>query len=126
MSSGGRLSRKQKGKEVTIASGPARDSSGTPFDEFEKIHHEAMMDTRSLELSQRILVSESARLYREKVGEAPTEPQIFERDGSSSTRDRVPLVNYVPTCYYPGGIFEELPTLAPEFMRSPDVSGQAF
>ncbi|KAG2288242.1 hypothetical protein Bca52824_047846 [Brassica carinata] len=32
----------------------------------------------------------------------------------------------MPTCYYPGEIFEELPTIAPECLRSPDVSGQAW
>ena len=58
MSSGGRLSRKQKEKEVATASSPARDASGVQLVEFEQVHHEAMMDTRSLDLSQRILVSD--------------------------------------------------------------------
>ncbi|XP_013679996.1 meiosis-specific protein ASY2-like [Brassica napus] len=85
-----------------------------------------MMDTRNLDLSQRILVSESARSYRQEVGGNPAEPQACERDGSGGARDGVPLVNYVPTCYYPGEIFEELPAVAPEFVRSPDVNGQAW
>ena len=126
MLSGGRLSREQKGKEVAAAPSPARDTSGVPLDEFEQVHREAMMDTRSLELSQRILVSESARLHRREIGGAPSEPQICERDGSSGAGDEVPLVNYVQTCYYPREIFEEIPTLAPEFLRSSDVSGQAW
>ena len=63
MSSGGRLSRKQKGKEVATASSPARDASGVALEEFEQVHHEAMMETQNLDLSQRILVSESARSY---------------------------------------------------------------
>ena len=126
MSSGGRLSRKQKWKEVATASSPARDASGVPLEEFEQVHHEAMMDTRSLDQSQRILVSESERSYRQEVGGTPAEPQVCERDGSGGARDGAPLVNYVPTCYYPGEIFEELPAVALEFLRSPDVSGQAW
>ena len=84
-----------------------------------------MMDTRNLDLSQRILVSESARSYRQEVGGNPAEPQACERDGSGGARDGS-LVNYVPTCYYPGEILEELPAVAPEFLRSPDMSGQAW
>ena len=79
-----------------------------------------------MELSQRILVSESACLHRQEIRDATSEPQICERDGSGGARDEVPLVNYVPTCYYPGEIFEELPVLASEFLHSPDVSGQAW
>ena len=84
-----------------------------------------MMDTRNLDLSQRILVSESARSYRQEVGGNPAEPQACERDGSGGAMDGS-LVNYVPTCFYPGEIFEELPAVAPEFLRSPDESGQAW
>ena len=40
--------------------------------------------------------------------------------------DKTPPVKFMPTCYYPGGIFEELPEISPEFLRSPDVSGQAW
>ncbi|WZZ33814.1 hypothetical protein YC2023_017215 [Brassica napus] len=126
MSSGGRLSRKQKGKEVATVSSPSRDVSEAPLEEFDRIHHDAMMDTGNLDLSQRILVSESARSYRQEVRGNPDEPQACERDGSGGAGDRAPPVNYVLTCYYPGGIFEELPAIAPEFMRSPDVSGQAW
>ncbi|KAG2255553.1 hypothetical protein Bca52824_074847 [Brassica carinata] len=56
----------------------------------------------------------------------PDEPQACARDGSGGARDEALAVDYVPTCYYPGGIFEELPALAPEFLRSPDLSGQAW
>ena len=126
MSSGGRLSRKQKGKEVATVSSPSRDASEASLEEFDRIHHNAMMDTGNLDLSQRILVSESARSYRQEVRGNPDEPQACERDDSGGAGDGAPPVNYVPTCYYPGGIFEELPAIAPEFMRSPDVSGQAW
>ncbi|KAL0759052.1 hypothetical protein Bca101_075202 [Brassica carinata] len=126
MSSGGRLSCKQKGKAVATASSPARDMDGTPLDEFELVHREAMINTRSLELSQRILVSESARLYREEAREAPTDAKVYARDGWGGARDGVPPVNFVPTCYCPGGIFEELPALAPKFLGSPEIGGQSW
>ena len=90
MSSGGRLSRKQKGKAVATASSPARDMDGTPLDEFELVHREVVMDTRTLELSKRILVSKSARLYREEAREAPTEAKVYARDSQGGARDGVP------------------------------------
>ena len=67
MSSGGRLSRKQKGKAAVTSSSPARDTSGDPLEEFQLVHREVMMDARSLDVPQRLLVSESARLHREEV-----------------------------------------------------------
>ena len=71
MSSGGRLSRKQKGKEIATVPRPLRDASEVPLEEFERVHHDAMMDTGNLDLSQRILVSESARSYRQEVRRNP-------------------------------------------------------
>ena len=126
MSSGGKLSHKQRGKEIAASSSPSRDATEAPLEEFERNHHDAMMDTGNLDLSQRILVSESARSYRQEVRGNPDEPQACERDGSGGAGDGAFAVNYVPTCYYPGGIFEELPAIASEFLRSPDVSGQAW
>lgn len=126
MSSGGKLSHKQKGKEVATVSSPSRGLSEVPLEEFDRIHHEAMMDTRNLDLSQRILDSESARSYRQEVRGDRDEPHACERDGSGGAGDETPHVKFVPTCYYPGGIFEELPEISPEFLRSPDVSGQAW
>lgn len=101
MTSGGRLSRNQKGKAAVTSSIPARDTSGDPLEEFESVHREAMMDTRSLDVPQRLLVSESARLHREEVRGAPTEAQVCTRDGRGGTGEAVPPINYVPTCHYP-------------------------
>ncbi|XP_048599761.1 meiosis-specific protein ASY2-like [Brassica napus] len=126
ISSDGRLSHKQRGKEIVASSSPSRDTTEAPLEEFEWIHHDAMMDTGNLDLSQRILIFESARSYRQEVRGNPDERQACERDGSGGARDGALAVNYVQTCYYPGGIFEELPALASEFLRSPDVSGQAW
>ena len=72
------------------------------------------------------MVSESARLHREEVRGAPTEAQVCARDGRGGAGEVVPPVNYVPTCHYTEGIFEELPALAPELLRSPEVSGQSW
>ena len=113
MSSGGRLSRKQKGKEVATVSRPSREVSEVPLEEYERVHHDAMMDTGSLDLSQRILVSESARSYWQEVRGNPAEPHACERDGYGGARDGVLPDDYMPTCYYPGEIFEELSAIAP-------------
>ncbi|KAF8102777.1 hypothetical protein N665_0195s0014 [Sinapis alba] len=113
MSSGGRLSRKQKGKAVASESSPARDVDMTPLDDFELVHREAMMDTRSLGLPKRLLVSESSRLHR-------------TRDGQGGARDGTPSVDFVPICYYPGGIFEELPPVSPELLRPVEARGQTW
>ncbi|KAF8082024.1 hypothetical protein N665_0852s0003 [Sinapis alba] len=121
-----RLSRKQKGKVVAIESSPARDVDGTPLDDFELVHHEAMMDTQSLGLSERFLVSESAHLHRREVPSVTTEAQACARDGQDGARDGTPPVDFVPICYYPGGIFKELPSLSPELLRSPEARGQTW
>ena len=63
MSSSGKLSHKQKGKAVVTTSSPARDVSEDTLEEFESVHREAIMDTGSLNVPQRLLVSESARLH---------------------------------------------------------------
>ncbi|KAF8105332.1 LOW QUALITY PROTEIN: hypothetical protein N665_0158s0016 [Sinapis alba] len=126
MSSEGRLSHTQKGKAVATESSPARDVDRAPLDDFERVHHDAMMDTRSLGLSERLLVSESARLHRREVARITTEAQTCTRDGQDGTRDGTPPVDFVPICYYPGGIFEELPSLSPEMLRSPEARGQTW
>ena len=49
MSSGGRLSREQKGKAVATESSPAQVIDTDPLSEFETIHREAMMDTANMD-----------------------------------------------------------------------------
>ncbi|KAG2287997.1 hypothetical protein Bca4012_031150 [Brassica carinata] len=46
------------------------------------------------------------------------------RDGASD--GEVSLPDFVPCCYHPGGIFEDLPALPAEQMRSPVVEGQLW
>ena len=66
MSSGGRLSKEQKGKAVATETSPVRVVNSTLPSDFEVIHCEAMMDTTNMDTSQRVLVAESARLIREE------------------------------------------------------------
>ena len=105
MSSDGRLSRKQKGKAAVTSLSPSRDATEDPLEEFELIHREAMMDVRSLDVPDRLLVSKSARLHRGTVREALNDAEACARDGRGGTRDETPPINYVPTCHFPGGIF---------------------
>ncbi|KAF8107759.1 hypothetical protein N665_0117s0030 [Sinapis alba] len=126
MSSGGRLSRKEKGKAVALESSHARDVDGTPLDDFELVHQEAMMDTRSLGLPERLLVSESARLHRREVARTTTEAQLCARDGQEGAKDGTPPIDFVPICYYPCRIFEEMPPLSPESLRSPKARGKTW
>ena len=83
------------------SSSPARDTSGDPLEEFEFVHREAIMDARSLDVPQRLLVSESVCLHGEEVRGALTEAQVCARDGWGGAGEVVPPVNYVPTCHYP-------------------------
>uniref|UniRef100_M4F3T6 Uncharacterized protein n=1 Tax=Brassica campestris TaxID=3711 RepID=M4F3T6_BRACM len=78
MSSSHRLTREQKGKGAVSS----RDSGD--------IHHEAMMDTGNMDLSQRLLVSEAREQFR------------GDDDGQEAVDASI-----VPISYYPGNIFAE-------------------
>ena len=48
-------------------------------------------------------------------------------DGRGGASDReISPPDFVPCCYHPEGIFEDLPALAPELLRSPIVEGQPW
>ena len=125
MSSGGsgRLSRAQKGKAVARAteSSPARVIESNSSSDFETIHREAMMDTENMDTPQRVLVAESARQLREEREAA----SLIARDGQGGASEgEASLPDFVPCCYHPEGIFEDLPALAPGQMCSPVMKGQ--
>ena len=125
MSSGGsgRLSRAQKGKAVARAteSSPARVVESNSPSDFETIHREAMMDTENMDTPQRVLVAESARQLREEREAA----SLIARNGEGGASEgEASLPDFVPCCYHPEGIFEDIPALVPEQMRSPVVEGQ--
>ncbi|KAF3557595.1 hypothetical protein F2Q69_00016595 [Brassica cretica] len=58
-----RLSREEKGKDGTTSPSPV---SGSPLDEFDLIHRDALRDTENMSLSQRLLVANSHRQTREE------------------------------------------------------------
>ncbi|KAG2270693.1 hypothetical protein Bca52824_065248 [Brassica carinata] len=70
-----------------------------------------------------LLVAESTRQLREERETAT----LIARDGQGGTGEgETSLPDFVPCCYHPGGIFEDLQALAPELMRSPIVEGQTW
>ncbi|KAF3553721.1 hypothetical protein F2Q69_00014273 [Brassica cretica] len=69
MASGNRLSREEKGKDIAASSSPARDADGGPLDEFNIIHCDALRDTENMSLSQRLLVADAHRQFREEAEE---------------------------------------------------------
>lgn len=66
MASKSRLSREEKGKDIADSSSPAKDADGNPLDEFELIHRDALRDTENMSLSQRLLVADAHRQFREE------------------------------------------------------------
>ncbi|XP_048630340.1 meiosis-specific protein ASY2-like [Brassica napus] len=95
MSSSHRLTREQKGKGAVSS----RDSGD--------IHHEAMMDTGNMDLSQRLLVSEAREQFR------------GDDDGQEAVDASI-----VPISYYPGNIFAEESPLEVWRIRPSVVDGQ--
>ena len=127
MSSGGRLSKEQKGKAVATETSPVRVVDSTQPSDFEAIHREAMMDTTNMDTSQRVLVAESARLIREERANVESVAQDCARDGRGGAHDgEISPPDFVPCCYHPEGIFEDLPALAPGLLRPPVVEGQSW
>ncbi|KAH0914717.1 hypothetical protein HID58_029163 [Brassica napus] len=61
-----RLSREEKGKDIADSSSPAKDADGGVLNEFELIHRDALRDTENLSLSQRLLVADAHRQFREE------------------------------------------------------------
>ncbi|KAF3521980.1 hypothetical protein F2Q69_00046187 [Brassica cretica] len=146
-----RLSREEKGKDIADSPGPTRDASatGSPLDDFDLIHRDALRDTENMTLSQRLLVADAHRLIRDEgadrveVGssdvsgsenrggdqsDAATCSERGDADvsGRSPTpsrqvrkRVRFDQIDCHPTIYHPGGIFEELAPLPPGLLRDP-------
>ena len=105
----------------------ARDTAADPLAELDAIHREAMTDTANMDTPQRASVVETARQLRDEKENIASGAQDCARDGWGGVRDgKVALLDFVPTCYHPGGIFEELPALAPEMIRSPTMEGQSW
>ena len=146
MASKNRLSREEKGKDIAAPSSPARDADGSPLDEFDVIHRDALRDTENMSLSQRLLVADAHRQFCEEAeenaegegreasgSEAPSQvarPRRraqrrgrFDQSASCPVPRSIPFdeLDCRPIIYHPGGIFEELPSLPREVLRDPRV-----
>ncbi|KAF3484689.1 hypothetical protein F2Q69_00051952 [Brassica cretica] len=63
-----RLSREEKRKDITTSPSPTRDvtANGSPLDEFDLTHRDALRDTLNMSLSQRLLVADVHRQIGEE------------------------------------------------------------
>ena len=145
------MSREEKGKDIADSPSPTRDVSaiGSPLDDFDLIHRDALRDTENMTLSQRILVADAHRMIRDEdadrvevgnsdvsgsedrgrdQGDTATGSERGDADESSQSptpsrrvRTRVCFdqIDCRPTIYHPGGIFEELAPLPPGLLRDP-------
>lgn len=132
MPSRNRLSREEKGKGIATSPSPTRDvtANGSPLDEFNLIHSDALRDTENMSLSQRFLVADAHRRIREEgadhveVGSSDVSGSSSEASNQASRplrqarrRVRFDQIDCRPTIYHPGRIFEELSPLPPELLR---------
>lgn len=105
-----------------------------------------MADTVNMSLSQRLLVVDAHRQSgEERDGSANSGGDDVggDREPSGNTvvetprwntlvqrrnlrRESLDQVDFRPTCYHPGGIFEELPRIAPEMLHDPKAEGQSW
>ena len=134
MPSRSQLSREEKGKDIATSPSPTKDvtANGSPLDEFDLIHRDALRDTENMSLSQRLLVADAHRRIREEgadrieVGSSDMSGSGSEASNKASRalrqvrrRVRFDQIDCRPTIYHPGGIFEELSPLPPELLRDP-------
>ncbi|KAF2619461.1 hypothetical protein F2Q68_00039866 [Brassica cretica] len=133
-------------------------ATGSPLDDFYLIYRDALWDTENMTLSQRLLVADAHRLIRDEgadrvqVGSSDVSGSENRRgdqsdaaagsergDADASGRSPTPSrrvrkrvhfdqIDYRPTIYHPGGIFEELLPLPPGLLRDPRAqsSGNVF
>ncbi|KAF8088101.1 hypothetical protein N665_0553s0002 [Sinapis alba] len=133
-----RFSREEKGKALASELSLVRNETGaeSPLDDFNLIHRDALMDTASLSLSQRILVAEAASLFRgeckgqaasddgsdgeEEIHSIDTEERPSEEHPENeepSSEEHVEPVDFYPICFYPGGIFERQDAIPSDQLR---------
>ena len=86
-----------------------------------------MMDTTNMDMPQRVLVAESVHLIRKEKVVVESVAQDCARDDRGGASDgEIPPPDFVPCCYHPEGIFEDLPALARELLRPPIMEGQSW
>ncbi|KAF3499595.1 hypothetical protein F2Q69_00043129 [Brassica cretica] len=135
----------------TVRDHPTRDASatGSPLDDFDLIHRDALRDMENMTLSQRLLVADAHTMIRDEgedrveVGSSDvsgsenrggdqsdtvtgSERGDTDQSGRSPTPSRrvrmrvcFDQIDCRPTIYHPGGIFEELDPLPPGLLRDP-------
>ena len=145
MPSRSRFSQEEKGKDIADSPSPTRDASatGSPLDDFDLIHRDALRDAENMTLSQRLLVADAHRLIRDEGtdrvevgssdlsgsenrggGQSDTAAGSEHGDADASGRSPTPSrrvrkrvhfdqIDCRPTIYHTGGIFEELLPLPP-------------
>ncbi|XP_013658665.1 meiosis-specific protein ASY2-like [Brassica napus] len=119
MSSVKRLSRQHKGKSVAATSAPARNPDG------EALVADATRLAR--EGSENVVVRDATECARDgQSGALPVDSitlraRAVEDDPPEDDDSEAELF---PTTFYPDGIFEELPQLHPDSLRSAFVAGQ--
>ncbi|KAL0854096.1 hypothetical protein Bca101_059248 [Brassica carinata] len=122
-------------------------ANGSPLDDFSLLNRDAMRDTENISLDQRLLVADAHRQIREErdkeSGESEHEDGGDDQEDSGSSELSNPVLNRrvsrgnfrgkrvhpqdcSPTCYHPGGIFEELPALSLHMMRDLRHEGQSW
>ncbi|KAF3520849.1 hypothetical protein DY000_02060806 [Brassica cretica] len=117
-----RLSREEKGN-IADSPSPTRDVSatGSPLDDFDLIHRDALRDTENITLSQRLEVGNSDVSGSEDGGRDQGDTATGSERGDTDESGRSPTpsrqvrkrvcfdhIDCRPTIYHPGGIFEEL------------------
>ncbi|KAG5400373.1 hypothetical protein IGI04_014980 [Brassica rapa subsp. trilocularis] len=128
-----RLSREEKGKDIAASPSPARDADGGSLDEFDIIHRDAMRDTENMSLSQRLLVADAHRQFREEA-EGNAEDEGGEASGASGAeapsqvvrprrRAQRRALRHPNTIAYPEKFFETAQLIATHsHLRWPDLS----
>ncbi|KAF3532609.1 hypothetical protein DY000_02039829 [Brassica cretica] len=109
-----RLSREEKGKDIADSPSPTRDASatGSPLDDFDLIHRDALRDTENMTLSQRLLVADAHRMIRD---EGADRVEVGSSDVSG--------IRHPSTIAYPEKFFESAQTIAAHsHLRWPDLS----
>ncbi|KAF3571062.1 hypothetical protein F2Q69_00060124 [Brassica cretica] len=97
MPSRSQLSREEKGKDIATSPSPTKDvtANGSPLDEFDLIHRDALRDTENMSLSKRLLVVDTHRQIREegaarvKVGSSDVSENFFESAQAIATHSHL-------------------------------------
>ncbi|KAG5410244.1 hypothetical protein IGI04_006563 [Brassica rapa subsp. trilocularis] len=77
---------------IATSPSPARDADGGPLEDFDIIHRDALRDTENMSLSQRLLVADAHRQFREEI-----EGNVEDEDREASGSEAPSLVKFFET-----------------------------